>query len=218
MIRLPCLTGVVPLPAALAISGRLMTRNSSAIRDRWCPGVTNPCAASLARSRSRRDGTGMTLWRRFRRAARTDGVQLPGLAGNLRDLYLYTGAAELLEALGRLFNETHGRPSSEIRRQLFQRDEARQKSPDECPDASEETQSAPSRGPLHGLAHDHRDHSEKRKARRLAQGSPIVERRPDLIGKIGRPQFPRPTREPAPAERASDGLAAPGAETPWADR
>jgi hypothetical protein len=60
MMRLPCATGVAPLPSALAISGRLMMRYWSAMRLRGAPGVTKLPAASRCRSSStRREVAGM---------------------------------------------------------------------------------------------------------------------------------------------------------------
>ena len=50
MIRLPCATVAAPLPMALAISGRLMTRYWSAMCDRGEIGVTMPAVPSMARS------------------------------------------------------------------------------------------------------------------------------------------------------------------------
>jgi len=50
MIRLPLAIAEAPLPVALLISGRLMTRNWSATCERGAFGVTMPEAATNCRS------------------------------------------------------------------------------------------------------------------------------------------------------------------------
>ena len=56
MIRLPCVSIAAPLPTALAISGRLITRYWSAMVLRGAAGVTMPSRASACRSSvTRRD-------------------------------------------------------------------------------------------------------------------------------------------------------------------
>ena len=54
MMRLPCMTVAAPLPTALAMSGRLMTRYWSAMCERGACGVTMPAAAMAARLSSTR--------------------------------------------------------------------------------------------------------------------------------------------------------------------
>ena len=58
MMRLPCATVAAPLPMALAISGRLMTRYWSAMCERGEIGVTMPALPSMARSISTRRDCG----------------------------------------------------------------------------------------------------------------------------------------------------------------
>ena len=50
MIRLPFVMAEAPLPVALLINGRLMTRNWSATWDRGALGVTIPEAATNSKS------------------------------------------------------------------------------------------------------------------------------------------------------------------------
>ena len=53
MIKLPCCNLAVPLlPMALLMSGRLITRNWSAMRERGALGTTMPAAEIVSRSRS----------------------------------------------------------------------------------------------------------------------------------------------------------------------